>query len=56
MVWAIGGAPVGCTIGLLVGGKSYGGLGVALVGTVVGGLVGIIGGVCVAVFLYRKNK
>ena len=56
MVWAIGGAPVGCTIGLLVGGESYGGLVVALLGTAVGGLVGIIGGVCTAGFLYRKNK
>ena len=53
VTWAIGGMPVGCGLGLIANRGDFGGI---IGGTFMGGCVGIVGGACAAVYVYRKNK
>jgi hypothetical protein len=55
--WAIGGIPAGCGVGLILDGITHqGGMGGVFVGAFLGGLIGILGGLIAAVYIYKKNK
>ena len=48
-----GGVPVGCGVGLIAEGGHWEG---AFGGAFLGGVIGLVGGACAAVYVYRKNK